>query len=508
MSALRPGVRPREGQLDVRLVVEESRATVRRLVGGYPLWAPAVALSLLAAAVISPRFAISGPSLIDDWNAVTTGPRIAHELVHHELPAGIRYYPAWILWNYLQWRGPLMVWPNVLDVLRVAVAVSGITLVTWLLCARAGSSWLRAGLAALPALLVLSAPTFAIDLARFGPQEPLLVGGMLAGGSLLWIAALELQHGRRVQAVAAAVPGALLWIVGVYMKETSICALILVPFAIAAGLPKLRRVEAWLLSAVLLLPLLHVAYETLRIVERGKLQYGGHASTNPHVALDAFLRINGDIHSKLGTVVIDLAVVLLAVRAVRRDVDVFAVGLVVVGAANLQMSMATGQYPSRYYLATFVLAALVVARSLSRLPTMAGLVAVAAAGAVALHSFGGSHAAVSGWAQADENGVELAQTVHRLRSFGCTVRVAGLDEERTLAVAALGAAHLVVDRCTSSYLVAGSGAERRGCDTVIERWLIAELRRCVSGATGGSTGKRPARTPSIPVRSPLLRAHS
>ena len=73
--------------------------------------------------------------------------------------------------------------------------VAGLSLMTALAMPSPGSRWeavLQAGLAGVPALLVVTAPKFAVDLARFGPQEPLLLGGMALGGSLLVLAAREL----------------------------------------------------------------------------------------------------------------------------------------------------------------------------------------------------------------------------------------------------------------------------------------------------------------------------
>ena len=56
--------------------------------------------------VISPRFAITGPSLIDDWDALVSAPAELHALVHFSYHVQSRFYPAWILWNWVQWHVP------------------------------------------------------------------------------------------------------------------------------------------------------------------------------------------------------------------------------------------------------------------------------------------------------------------------------------------------------------------------------------------------------------------
>ena len=204
-------------------------------------------LFIVAVWVVSPRLAITGPSLIDDWYALTHGSAEARQLVHRDLPDGIRYYPAWILWNYAQWRLPgapgSLVGPNLLDLARILVLVAGLTAATNLVLPRSASPTRHALLAALPALLVISTPGFAVDLARFGPQEPLLVGGIAAGGALLWWAARAVVDGRWLRAWALGVPGGALWLTGVYMKETSVCVLIGLSFIIAANGRRLRSLS-------------------------------------------------------------------------------------------------------------------------------------------------------------------------------------------------------------------------------------------------------------------------
>ena len=81
------------------------------------------------------------------------------------------------------------------------------------------------------ALAVVTPPALGIDLARYGPQEPLLVGCMALGAVLLVQALDALLDGRQSWAtVAAAVTGVLVWSFGVLQKKTSICVLLFAPF--------------------------------------------------------------------------------------------------------------------------------------------------------------------------------------------------------------------------------------------------------------------------------------
>src|SRR5205085_112347 len=101
-----------------------------------------------------------------------------------------RYRPASIaVWNGLVWHtlgapGSL-VGPNLWNTVRILLYVGCATALGFALLPRALPRRGRIALAAgLPAL-VLATPGFGPDFARFGPAEPLLVGGMIGGALLL-----------------------------------------------------------------------------------------------------------------------------------------------------------------------------------------------------------------------------------------------------------------------------------------------------------------------------------
>ena len=170
-------------------------------------------MSVFAVWIVSPRFAIDGPSLVDDWSAISRSPDQLAAVLRFENPEAERFRPSWIAWNYVQWHtfdAPQgLVGPNAWNVLRVLVFVVGMSLLTALMLPRARGrrqSVVHAGLAVLPAFTVLAVPKFARDFAWFGPQEPLLLGGLALGGSLLWIAASSLLADGPVGGGATAAP--------------------------------------------------------------------------------------------------------------------------------------------------------------------------------------------------------------------------------------------------------------------------------------------------------------
>lgn len=142
--------------------------------------APAAAL-LVAFAIgvwlVSPRFSVGGPSLIDDWFAIRVTPTRVGSLGRLLSPQDGHFFPGASAWGYLQWHtlgAPgNMLGPNAWDVGHVSVFVVGVGLFTYLLgrfgdARSAGASVVRAMIAP---LLVVSTPGVAVDFARFEPQE-------------------------------------------------------------------------------------------------------------------------------------------------------------------------------------------------------------------------------------------------------------------------------------------------------------------------------------------------
>ena len=109
-----------------------------------------------------------------------------------------RFRPAYTLWNYVQWHSfgapENLIWPNLANAGRLLILVCGLALFAALALGakRAGPPLVSLALILLPPLLVVTSTQFGVDLARFGPQEPLLVGALMLGGSLLFLGCLAL----------------------------------------------------------------------------------------------------------------------------------------------------------------------------------------------------------------------------------------------------------------------------------------------------------------------------
>ncbi len=429
--------------------------TARRTVS---IAATAFTLATLALGiwVISPRFAITGPSLIDDWNALVGSPARLHALVRLHNLVDNRFYPAWDLWNWIQWRVPgapgNMLGPNLLGVARLALLVLGMTALAWVIVPLARMHPLeRALLCSLPALVVITVPAFAVDLARFGPQEIALAGGMMLGGSLLYVGGRDLAADSvraPIRAWICLSVGFLVWCFGVLSKETSVCVLLALPFAIVRGPAvvqrlgrRQRRIAAGVVAAALL-PVFLMLYEVARIVQRGSLQYGARVQTGGgavsefvhalHVMPQQMMSILG-VALLVGLVA---AVVLGLFRRTRR-LDWFALPILVVALAALEMSVQSGFFESRYYLPSIALLAVGAARAAAWLPTRYLRFVLLAGCVFALFSATKAHGEVERWAADDEQGNAIVSAVRAATRGGCGLSFLGIDEERMQSITAL-----------------------------------------------------------------------
>lgn len=419
--------------------------------------------------LISPRFSIGGPSLIDDWAAVHFSPTQVRTVGGLLSTAGGRFRPSWIGWNYLQWHtlgAPGgMLGPNAWDVLRLAVFVVGVAVFACVLFrflgdeSRAGSNIV---LAVVAPLLVVSTPQVAVDFARFGPQEPLLVGGMTLGGSLLYLGARELRvtaEGRRAGRITAfLVPGYAFWLIGVYQKEISVSVLVLVPFLYLARRAQVNRAVRALsprrrlflagIGAAVLAPVLHVAVEVALIAHRGHLAYNGHRVNPGTREIRKTIKFFVTMPTATGSIVGLLLTVAIAIHVtvtlVRRKPDWPTTGLLTAALVCLAWSAQTEVYPSRYYIPPLTLVTVALCLALTQAGQRARLPALAA---VCVLFFGSSfvaHRDVQKWATDDERGHSLVEGVARARSSGCSVVETGLDPERSASLPILSSLALTV----------------------------------------------------------------
>lgn len=439
--------------------------------------------------IVSPRFGIGGPSLVDDWSAISRSPHQLSRLGELLNPGDNRFRPGWVVWNYLDWHtlgAPAhMAGPTLWALARLVLFVAGVTVAAAALTGisrngRADPTDLM--LVALPSAAVLAAPWAAVDFARLGPQEPLLVGSMTLGGVLLCLGARDVVRGAPVASRAAPklAAGYVLWAFGVYQKEVSVCALALLACLLVAGrarareelrrLTRSRRRVLAGLAAAALLPLAHVALEVGRIVAHGRLVYdarvrpGGLGET-----LTAITRLGAALGTPSGYLLL-LAAILGAAATIRaRTPDWIQIGLLVTALAALAFSAQTDVLVSRYYIPSLVLLAIGAARATLALRRPARTAVASALLVASLASLGAAHHRVSAWAAGERNGTHLVTAVAGLDASGCRVAEQGLDPERTLSLPVLVALrHPSAGPCrpARAYLVSGTTAPPAGSPTL------------------------------------------
>lgn len=424
----------------------------------WSLVAVAVAVFGFGVWLVSPRFEIDSPSLVDDWIAVTQGGEELGELIRHGNAEDQRFRPSWTVWNALQWHTfdapDGLVGPNTWNLVRLAIVVAGLMLLVALALPPPRGrveAVVHALLAGVPALLVVTVPKFARDLARFGTQEPLLVGGMALGGSLLVLAARALLRPARLPRARVAtllVCGSVLWLAGVYQKETSLAVVPLLAAVAVAGRGRLRewpslgRARQRLLVAigvVVGLPLAHVAIESARIAARGDLVYDAQVDAGRGVVdgLEILYDWSTEVFSITARRVVIAAIVLTVLVALfRRRLDLVALGALGTGALTLVLAAQSGVAVSRYYLPAYALAGVALALSLARLPVVLGAIGVVGLALVFLPATE-ARTEVEVWTVEEQAGGELVDVLAVLDANGCTIAMAGVDLETRLALAAL-----------------------------------------------------------------------
>jgi hypothetical protein len=471
--------------------------------------------------IVSPRFHLR-PSLVDDWSAIARSPGQVHDMLRVAYHESGRFRPGFAVWNYLQWHtfdapGGI-VGPNVWVIARIVLLAGGLATFTAVLL-----QWRRRELdpiwelclVTLPPFVVLTTPLFGIDLARFGPQEPALLGGMMLGGSLLFLGTRRLVGSGvltpTVSAAALLVSGYVLWLFGTYQKETSVCALLLVPFllldhrSLRGRLKALdRRARRVLIVELVLvvLPILHVAYETIAIAARGELVYGMSANPTRHGVghVTSVLRaMSHALGSRIGWLLLVSVLVGALVTVARRRTDWTVLGLYVTAVAALVWSSQSGFAASRYFIPTIGLLAVGLALLVAQLPWFGRLVAVAVVIGVAAASFSYGRNELSKWAATERRENAFVDTVAAVQATGCHIVVTGLDLERQTALPVLAALQGGrVGSCSdgSFFLVLGTWdadpATRDACAAddreLIGAWALglehAELDRCAHATPG------------------------
>jgi hypothetical protein len=426
------------------------------------------------------------PSMVDDWSAISKSPDQLHEVLLLGNPEPERYRPGFILWNALQWHTlgapESLAAPQFWNLLRIALLVVGVTALTALLLRPAGhlrrldARWLL--VAAVP-LTVVTAGALPIDFARFGPQEPLMVGGMALGAVLVIDAIDRLLDDDPIgpAVVATTLGGVALWAFGVLQKETSTCVLVMAPFLV----PTLRRQRArWSrlrigrkvllcgLGAGLLLPFVPMIVRTVQLSVADSRVYEDFAENSLPVRFwEQFVLADEILHTRLFAVVALAAVVVAIGQLLSTRPDWLALGLMVTGFAFVLFAAESGVEATRYYLPPLTLLCIAIARSIASLGQKAAVALGVVAIASSLVHLPDARNWVEWWVDVERGREALVREAAALQAGGCVVSVTGKNVEL---VAALPVLMPLVDE------------PARGCEPGF-RYLVV-----IDGEASGVTG--------------------
>ena len=462
------------------------------------------AVAVVGAWIISPRFGVGGPSLIDDWFAISSTGSQLHHVLELLNPDAQRFRPGWVAWGYVQWHtlgAPTsMIGPNIWALARLALCIVGLS--TFALVAVRAREDVRSdrrllALVLLPPLVFVTVPGFGVDFARFGPQEPLQVGGMTLGGSLLYLGARELIASPvRLRPVLLTGTGYVLWLVGVYQKETSLCVLVLAPFLfpprpLVRLLRQLERRTRRLLLVLLVVttaPLLHIAVEVVRIVHRGDLIYGAHLQRGGiGTTWQSYERAGKYLASPVVWWLLLAITIGFLLSCLRGRPQWPLVGLVLTAAVLMAWAAQTGVAETRYYIPALALLAVGLSIALATTPravfTALSLAFVILAGVTAVRA----HDRVRSWADNEDQEVAFVDAVAAARATGCPVVATGLDSERAAALPVLSGLRLHrLGRCSGNTAYVVRGPEQSVDHSLL---LCDESTQTTAGAWYLATGR-------------------
>lgn len=420
---------------------------------GYAIW------------LLSPRFGIATPSVIDDWNGASQGARSLGDLLlpFVESPAR-RFRPGFGLFDYIEWHtlgAPFdMTGPNLWNIGRVALLVAGIGVVPALVARAIRPELSPLALGALTALspaAVITGTTIPVDLARLAPQEPMLIGATVCGAALVLLGLDRHLSGRRLRAaLPPAAIGWLLFVVGVTSKEASISFLVAVPFLYAFLVGRWRerglvhslfgplRNGGFLICAVALaIPLLWVAFRAGSISGEGADLYEAGAPTGTGEWTDR-LRASWNLQraSLTGTVgspiwhalAVGLPFLAAAVVLDRRRMPWLALGLGLAAAVMLVLQGLPAVVTSRYFLPTMALLAMSASLLLAQAQGWLRWTALAATAILVATGASAARQSVQAWAADEKATSSFVDQVATLTESGCTIHLAGVDIERSEAL--------------------------------------------------------------------------
>ena len=406
-------------------------------------------LGFAALVAVEPRIDHGFPSMVDDWSAIANAPDQLRSVIRLENPEEQRYRPGFVAWNALQWHtlgAPTgFAGPRLWGLARIAILVLGLAMLTRLLVTSTGPAtgrWETRWLLTLAVpLLIVTVPAGAIDLARYGPQEPLMVGCMSLGAALLVRSTDGLLEPVRPAApvLAASAIGLAAWWLGVLQKETSLCVLLLLPFLVPTvlgqrarwlALDGRRRAVLLALAVGVLLPFVPMLIRTVQLMLADSRVYEDVAAGRSVLErlFDQIEDAGPMLHSPVFTVVAAFAIVALIVAALR-GVDWLGVGLVVTAFAFVASAAESGVVASRYYLPPLTLLALAGARVVSRLRAELIVTVSAVAIGAGLWQLHDARGWVQWWVDGEERQGSIVREAAARAAGGCRVDVTGRNVE-------------------------------------------------------------------------------
>ena len=426
--------------------------------------------ALLGGIVVHARTGITSPSMIDDWAyagypAKSLG-YLAGAFLH---PIGDRFRPAFEWWNDLQWHtlgapGSLT-GPHLWGYARMLLFMTGLVLVPGLVAAaerrRPGPVALACLCAAAGATL-LSGPWTNTDFFRLAPQEPVLFGASACGLAVMltvtrrWIEArsLPIAGNRRALLLAAYAGGLLLWLLGVYQKEASICLLAFAPFLYLFldrrwrenGLLEraLWRARPFRVTAALLvLPVLHVAIMSLSLSGQGASLYGakppsglidwiGRAGHSLSLQWDQMDTVIGTSAWRVLAVLVIALLIGVAIRD--RGVPWLPLGLVVTGWCAFVFQGIPLLVQSRYFIVPMALWMAAAILLLAQLPRWIVWAATVGLAAVAIVNVDDDRRALDGWKTMERDEAGAVYLIATMHPASCPVYMRNVDLERAEAL--------------------------------------------------------------------------
>ena len=200
------------------------------------------AVALLAVWTIYPRFALSKPSLIDDWFGILYSPRAAHDLLHAHYDSRTvdfngRFRPAYLLWQYVVWHvgssGRSLLVPTLWLVAGRLLFIAAVGVAAAYAASQRVSRTWAISIGSLVAACVALTPALAVVSATFSSEQPIAVGALTIGGLVCATKIPGLVHApsgnRRLLIAVAVALGYLLYLFGVYLWEASAALVVIVP---------------------------------------------------------------------------------------------------------------------------------------------------------------------------------------------------------------------------------------------------------------------------------------